>query len=115
LAAIRLGLAIGGLEAAIAAGATRRAAALGCLLGAIGGAVVVLTDPRGRLVKLPRFGPDEEPWWRAALRATYPSTLGLAVLAAIALSFSPVLSAVLAGVIGGLGLAGLLTALALRR
>jgi len=48
------------------------------------------------------------------LRATYPSTLGLALLAAIALAFSPVLSAVLSGVAGGLGLAGLLTALALR-
>jgi hypothetical protein len=48
------------------------------------------------------------------LRATYPSTIGLALLSGISLAFSPVLSAVLAGVIGGLGIAGLLTTLALR-
>ena len=49
-----------------------------------------------------------------AVRATYPSTLGVALLAAISLAFSPMLAAVLAGVIGGLCVAGLLTALALR-
>jgi len=43
-----------------------------------------------------------------------PSTVGLAVLAGISLAFSPILAAVLAGIIGGLGLAGLLAALALR-
>jgi hypothetical protein len=48
------------------------------------------------------------------LRATYPSTLGLAVLAAISLAFSAVLAAVLAGVIAGLGVAGIFAALALR-
>jgi membrane glycosyltransferase len=61
---------------------------------------------------LPRAEPRDEEWWRAALRATYPSTLGLAVLAAISLTFSPMLAAVLAGVIGGLCVAGLLAALA---
>ena len=40
-----------------------------------------------------------EQWWKAALRATYPSTLGLVLLAAISLAFSAVLAAVLAGVI----------------
>ena len=47
LAAIRLGLALAGLEAAIAAGATTRAAGLGWLLGSVGGAVFVLADRRG--------------------------------------------------------------------
>ena len=46
--------------------------------------------------------------------ATYPSTLGLVLLAAISLVFSPLLAALLAGVIGGLCVAGLLAALALR-
>jgi hypothetical protein len=78
------------------------------------GAVFVLTDPRRRLLGLPPATPKNETWWRMALRATYPSTLGLAVLAAIALAFSPILGSVLAGVIGGLGIAGLLAALALR-
>ena len=50
LAAIRLGLALAGLEAAIAAGATRRAAGLAFLLGAVAGSVFVLTDWRGRLL-----------------------------------------------------------------
>jgi hypothetical protein len=104
---------VGGLGAAIAAGATRQAAGLGCLFGVIGGAVFVLTDPRRRLLSLPTTAPHEEPWWMTALRGTYPSTLGLAVLAGISLAFSPILAAVLAGVIGGLGVAGLL-AIALR-
>jgi hypothetical protein len=103
-----------GLEAAIAAGAARRAAGLGFLLGALGGSVLVMTDPRSRLVKTAPTEPRQEEWWRMALRATYPSTLGVALLAAISLAFSPILAAVLAGVIGGLCVAGLLTALALR-
>ena len=114
LAGIRLGLALAGLEAAIAAGVTRRAGGLGWLLGAFAGAVFVLTDARGRLLQPRRVTPRQEAWWKAALRGTYPSTIGLAVLAAISLAFSPVLAAVLAGVIGGLGIAGILAALALR-
>jgi hypothetical protein len=105
---------VGGLEAAIAAGATHQAAGFGCLLGAVGGAVFVLTDPRSRLVSLPAPEPKREPWWKMALRGTLPSTVGLALLAAVALAFSPILVAVLAGVIGGLGLAGIFAALALR-
>jgi hypothetical protein len=112
---IRLGLAFGGLWAAIAAGATHHAAAIGCLLGAVAGAVFVLTDARGRLLKLPApAAVRTDPWWIVAAKGTYPSTLGLTLLAAIALAFSPVLAAVLAGVIGGLGVAGILAAVALR-
>jgi hypothetical protein len=80
----------------------------------LGGAVFVLADPRSRLVKPPPPERRVEPWWKTALRATYPSTLGLAVLAAISLAFSAVLAAVLAGVIAGLGVAGIFAALALR-
>ena len=80
----------------------------------LGGAVFVLADPRSRLVKPPPAERRVEPWWKTALRATYPSTLGLAVLAAISLAFSAVLAAVLAGVIAGLGVAGIFAALALR-
>lgn len=71
-----------------------------------GGALFVLADPRRNLLaRRPVVRP--EPWWNAALRATYPSTVGLAVLCAIGLAFSAILSAVLAGVIAGLGVAGL--------
>lgn len=111
---IRFGLAAGGLEAAIAAGANRRAAGVAFLLGALGGAVFVLTDVRGRVMPFSVPEPREEPWWATALRATLPSTVGLAVLAGVSLAFSPVLAAVLAGIIAGLGIAGLLTAVALR-
>jgi hypothetical protein len=105
---------VAGLEVAIAAGATTRAAGLGWLLGALGGAVFVLTDPRSRLLKQAPPEPRVEPWWKTALRATYPSTIGLALLSAVSLAFSPMLAAVLAGVMGGLGVAGIFAALALR-
>jgi hypothetical protein len=52
---------VGGLGAAIAAGATRQAAGLGCLIGVIGGAVFVLTDPRRRLLSMPTTAPRENP------------------------------------------------------
>lgn len=81
----------------------------------LGGAVFVLADPRKKLAPpRPAPAPRDEPWWRTAARATYPSTLGVALLAGITLGFSPVLAAVLAGIVGGLGIAGLLAALALR-
>jgi hypothetical protein len=79
---------------------------LGFTLGLLGGVLFVLTDPRRRFLR-PRVLPAGEPWWRIAARGTYPSTLGLLGLTAIALAFSPVLAAVLAGIVGGLGLAGL--------
>ncbi len=86
---------------------------LGFALGAVGGAVFVLNDPRRRFFKS-RPAAADDPWWRAALHGTYPSTLGLAALTGIALAFSPVLAAVLAGIIAGLGIAGLTTALRFR-
>jgi hypothetical protein len=74
----------------------------------------VLADPRGRLLGPARVTRTPEEWWKTALRGTYPSTIGLVLLAGVSLAFSPVLTAVLAGVIGGLGIADLLAAVALR-
>jgi hypothetical protein len=82
-------------------------------LGALGGAIFVLNDPRRRFVRAGQVV-SEEQWWRTALRGTYPSTLGLAVLTGIALAFSPILAAVLAGIIAGLGIAGVTAALRFR-
>lgn len=114
VAPIRFALAGAGFGAAIAAGASSQAAGLGFALGLAGGTLFVLADPRRRWGGGGNAAPAEAPagavceeWWRTALRATYPSTCGLAVLAGISLAFSAVLVAVLAGVIGGLGLAGL--------
>jgi hypothetical protein len=75
-----------------------------------------MTDVRRRLfVRQPAASePRQETWWMAALRATLPSTAGLAVLSAISLGFQPLLAALLAGIIGGLAVAGVLTSLALR-
>jgi hypothetical protein len=114
---IRFALAAIGLAAAIVEGDRPRPAMLAFILGAAGGAFFVLADPRRR------WGADREstieeapldyglePWWRGALRATLPSTAGLAALSAIALAFSYVLAALLAGIIAGLGVAGLVAA-----
>jgi hypothetical protein len=114
---IRLALAAAGLAASILEGDRPRPAVLGFLLGAAGGAFFVLADPRRRwgaarertVADAPATA-TVEPWWQSALRATLPSTLGLALLSALALAFSYVLVALLAGIIAGLGLAGLAAA-----
>jgi hypothetical protein len=49
------------------------------------------------------------PLWRQALAATLPSTVGLAVLALITLVPQPTLTALLAGVCAGLGVAAALS------
>jgi|SRR5919108_128305 hypothetical protein len=104
LVAIRLALAAAGLGAALAVGASHRSTVLAFLLGLAGGAIFVLTDPRRKLVA-GRTEPRSASWWRQALRGTYPSTLGLCVLAAVALAFNAVLAAALAGIVAGLGAA----------
>lgn len=86
-------------------------------LGALLSAVFVLADPRWRVFGQrreepppPPAGADREEWWRSVLRSTLPSTVGLALLGAIALAFNSVLAAVLAGGLCGLGVAGLVVA-----
>ncbi len=113
---LRFALAALALTAALAAGAPSGSARVAFILGAFAGAGFVLADPRRRMRQrnVPRPAPAEfdlEEPWRGAVRALYPSTLGLTLLAAIALAFDAVLSSVLAGVIAGLGVAGLASAL----
>ena len=114
---IRFALAAIGLAAAIVQGDRPRPAMLAFILGAAAGAFFVLADPRRRwgadrerTIEEAALDYDVEPWWQSALRATLPSTAGLAVLSAIALAFSYVLVALLAGIIAGLGVAGLVAA-----
>ena len=55
--------------------------------------------------------PDEarrEDWWRIAVRAAWPSTIGLAVLIAISAPIEPTVSALLAGCELGLAIMSLL-------
>jgi hypothetical protein len=113
---LRFVLAAGTLLAAIAAGAASDSARVAFGLGLVGGAGLVLGDPRRRMLRRKivfRPAPDEfdlEEPWRSSLRALYPSSLGLTLLSLVALAWDPVLSAVLAGVIAGLGVAGLISA-----
>ena len=108
---IRLGL--GGLLllAALLAGAPRTGALLAFVTGVVGITFLLFNDPRARFqtaaaepLELP---PNAEiaPLWRQALAATLPSTAGLTVLALITLVPQPTLTALLAGVCAGLGVA----------
>ena len=58
----------------------------------------------------PPAGAIRKAWWRIAVRAAYPSTIGLAILIAIAAPLEPTLAASLAG--AEVGLAGMSLVLA---
>ena len=111
---LRLALAATGLAAAIVAGARSGAAAALFAAGALIVLVAIMSGRRGRLVWL-RFAEAErlaspartEPRRLSLARATYPSTIGLTVLTAIALWPQPGLAALLAGILAGLGGAAL--------
>jgi hypothetical protein len=112
---LRFVLAAAVFAGSVPAGAQGGSARLAFVLGIFGGAGFVLADPRRRMrsASVQRPAPAEfdlEEPWRSAFRSLYPSTLGLAVLGAIAIAFDPLLSAILAGVIAGLGVASLVTA-----
>jgi hypothetical protein len=110
---IRFGLGLATMIAAIVAGAARGPALLAFVLGLLGIAFTIFNDPRARFLRrdvdpLPLPGDAVvAPRVRQALAATLPSTIGVTVLAAIALVPQPVLAALLGGVCAGLGLAAL--------
>lgn len=112
---IRLGLGVALLGASRLAGAQSGPALLAFVLGVFGITFVIFNDPRARFVQgtveplaLPA-GAEIAPRWRQALAATMPSTVAVAVLAAIALVPQPTLAALLAGVEAGLGVAAVLS------
>ena len=113
VAPVRIVLALAGVAAAIAAGAPRPGALLAFLTAAVGLVVVVVADPRRYIFRIPDDPPDAEPEAiedgvaRLALAAVFPSTAGVTVLLLAALAFEPTLSAMLAGIIAGLGVAAL--------
>jgi len=110
IAGVRLALAAAGLAASIAFGLARGPAAG---LFACGALVLLLAvyggDRRRRsALRFEQLGPVPagallEPRRRALARASYPSTIGLTVLMAVALWPQPGLAALLAGVLAGLG------------
>jgi hypothetical protein len=111
LTAVRLALGLIGLAAAQAAGAEASAAGAAFAFGAGVSAAVLISDRRGLL----RGQTDPAPAPAGAARASllravaaglFPSTVGVAALAAVALAANAVLAALLAGVLAGMALAG---------
>jgi hypothetical protein len=113
VAPVRLVLAVVWLVAARVAGAPSAGALLAFAGGAFVTAFTLLNDPRSRLLGRPepRPAPPEarvaSPL-RQALGALVPSTIGVSVLAGIALAVQPTLTAALGGICGGLAVAGTL-------
>src|SRR4051812_49641429 len=100
------------LGGALAEGAVRDSALVAFVLGAAFSAFAIAGDRRTLLVRRdpPASLPDDArfaPAWRAALDAAMPSTVGVAVLAAVALAIrQEVLAAVLGGAEVGMALVG---------
>lgn len=117
VAPIRLGLGMVWVAVARLVGASSAAALLAFAGGSFVTCFSLFNDPRSRF--LPHRGaPQPAPAdaavarpLRQALAALLPSTLGVSVLAAIAVAFSPALTALLGGISAGLGIAGALSAL----
>lgn len=112
---IRLALGVGWLAAARLAGSRGGPALLAFTVGGLGIAFLIFNDPRSRFAQAEVEPLDLPPGvrvasrWRQALGAMLPSTVGVSVLAAIALATRPTLAALLGGVCAGLGLAALLS------
>jgi hypothetical protein len=114
LGVIRAALAALGFVAALAAGAERGPAALGLAFGAGVTAMALLSDRRWTLGRQPELHPlpdgiEPRGLGDAIARGLLPSTAGVSALLVIALAFEPVLSAVLAGVLAGMVIAGLVS------
>ena len=115
VAPIRLGLGVVWLAAARLAGAESTPALLAFGTGLVGFVFLAFNDPRSAFFT--RAEPKPAPAdatvagpLRQALQATLPSTVGVSVLAAIAVVPSPVLAAFLGGISAGLGVGGLAAA-----
>ncbi len=113
LAPARLTLSALVLGATFVAGAGLSSGLLAWALGAFLGFFVLSTDRRFLLLERPEparvpAGATVERWWRVLAADIFPSTAGLTALAAVALSTKPVLAAVLAGILGGMGIASVI-------
>ena len=113
-----LRLVVGGVfvGAARAAGGSSSGTLLAFAAGAFGMAVFISNDPRARLRgaagEPERLPPDATvaPAWLHVLHACFPSTVGVSVLAGATLAFNQILTALLGGVLAGLGIAAQLAA-----
>lgn len=114
IAPVRLALSIVWLVAARADGARSAATLIALVAGAFASAFLVTNDPFARfrtapdkVAELPAGATVATPWLHA-LHAALPSTVVVSVLAAIALLFQPTLTALLAGLLAGMGVAALI-------
>ena len=109
---VRIGLGLALLGVALGGDAPARSVVLAFLVGAVFMALAALADRRALLLRPPR---EPEPLpsdsvtaadWRIALEAALPSTVGVSVLAAVALAAgNEVLGALLGGSVAGMGIA----------
>jgi hypothetical protein len=119
IAPVRLVLGIVFLATARAAAGAGGATFLAFASGAFAMVFLVPNDPRARFRGAPSepaelpAGASVAPAWLHALHAALPSTVGLSVLAAFTLPFQPTLTALLAGILAGLGLAAAFRAYAI--
>ena len=114
LSGLRLGLAAVAAAGSIAAGAGAAAAGVGLGLGAAICGLALVTDRRWLLLGAPAAAPlpegaRSEPIARAVAAGLLPSTVGVAVLTGAALAFQPILAAVLAGILAGMGIVSLIS------
>ena len=104
------------LASARAAGGSSGSTLLAFAAGALVTAFLVANDPRAAFRRAPaepaQLPADARvaPAWMHAVHAALPSTVGVSVLAGLALAFRPALTALLAGILAGLGVAALLIA-----
>jgi hypothetical protein len=114
IAPLRLALSIVWLVAARADGAHSGATELAFVAGAFASAFLITNDPFVRFRKVPHTAAElpghatVAPAWLHAVHAALPSTAGVSVFAAIALLFQPALTALLAGLLAGMGVASLI-------
>jgi len=114
IAPLRLGLSVVWLVAARVAGAASGSALIAFATGAFLIAFFLLNDPRARFVPhadepepLPA-GAALAPASLHAYHAALPSTVGVSILAGLGLLANPTLTALLAGILAGLGVVALL-------
>jgi hypothetical protein len=113
IAPLRLALSIAWVLAARADGARSGATLIAFLAGAFASAFLVTNDPFARFKKAPDKAAElpadatVAPAWLHVAHAAFPSTVGVSVLAALGLLFQPALTALLAGLLAGMGVASL--------
>jgi hypothetical protein len=105
---LRLALSAAGVAGAIVRGVRPSVAFVTYVFGAVVCGFAVISTRQGMARASSR--PRTEAAWRLALRATYPSTIGLTVLTVLSLAIKPQVGALTAGLLAGLAFATLAAA-----